>query len=226
MALTLYTSEVICSSYIYSMLVGVSYSSITEATCINSIYSVGSSFWIIILGIALKYYGRIKIYTSKIGRIFFILGQGLKIAFALGFTLIALIIVCKILIAFGGGNMYPIEQMPLMAVSQEKTSALLAVGSVIVDIGKGAGSAIATAMWTSMFLKKLAQHLPSDQLGNLSAIYGSLDMESSYPLGSSAQAAIEQAYLQTQRIIFTSSTALLAVTWASVCSGRTSISER
>lgn len=80
-----------------------------------------------------------------------------------------------------------------MAISQENTPALLAVKSVIFDIGKGVDSAIATAIWTSTFSKELAEHLPSDKLGNLSPIYGSLVAQSSYPLGSSARAAIEQA---------------------------------
>jgi hypothetical protein len=216
MALTLYISEFICSAYIYSMPIVVFHRSITEATHIRSIYSVGSSFWTIVLGIMLRYYGRIKIYTLILGIPFFMLGQVLMIAFSPGLTPVALMVVCKILIAFGGGTMYPIERMALMAVSQEHTPALLAVESVIVVIGKGAGSAIATAIWTSTFPLKLAEYLPSGELSNLNNIYGSLDVQSSYLLGSLARAAIERAYLETQRIIFISSTALLAVTWASV----------
>ncbi|KAJ4177203.1 hypothetical protein NW755_013988 [Fusarium falciforme] len=216
MAATLYTSEFISSAYIYSMLIVVFDQSVTQATYINSIYYVGSSFWTLVLGVALRYYGRIKIYTLILGIPFFILGQGLMIAFKPGFTPIALMVVCKILISFGGGTMYPIEQMSLMAVSQEHTPALLAVESVIIDIGKGAGSAIATAIWTSMFRNKLAEYLPVGELSNLDAIYGSLDIQSSYPSGSAAGLAIDHAYLDTQRVIFISSTALLALTWASV----------
>uniref|UniRef100_A0A0D2XLJ2 Siderophore iron transporter mirB n=1 Tax=Fusarium oxysporum (strain Fo5176) TaxID=660025 RepID=A0A0D2XLJ2_FUSOF len=169
MAATLYTSEFICSAYVYSMLIVVFNQSITAATYINSIYYIGSSFWTIVLGFVICYYGRMKIITLATGIPFFILGQ-----------------VCKILIAFGGGTIYPIEQMTLMAVSQEHTPALLAVESVIVDVGKGAGSAIATAIWTGMFRKKLAE------------------------------AAINHAYLDTQRIIFITSTSLLVLAWASV----------
>ncbi|KAF4467809.1 siderophore iron transporter [Fusarium albosuccineum] len=216
MAATLYTSEFISSAYIYSMLIVVFNQSITQATYINSIYYVGSSFWTLILGVSLRYYGRIKIYTLVLGIPFFILGQGLMIAFKPGFTPVALMVVCKILISFGGGTMYPIEQMSLMAVSQEHTPALLAVESVIIDVGKGAGSAIATAIWTSVFKKKLTEYLPASELPSLDDIYGSLDVQSSYPSGSAASLAIDHAYLDTQRVIFISSTALLAITWASV----------
>jgi MFS family permease len=216
MAATLYTSEFICSAYIYSMLIVVFNQPITAATYINSIYSLGSSFWAIVLGFMMRYYGRMKVYTLVIGIPFFILGQGMMIAFKPGFTPIGLMVVCKMLIAFGGGTMYSIEQMSLMAVSQEHTPALLAVESVIIDVGKGAGSAIATAIWTGMFRKKLAEYLPASELLNLDDIYGSLDAQSSYPLESAARIAINHAYLDTQRIIFISSTSLLGLTWASV----------
>ncbi|CAN9211303.1 unnamed protein product [Alternaria alternata] len=216
MALTLYISEFICSAYVYSMLIVVFHQSITEATYIRSIYGIGSSFWTILLGVMLRYYGRIKIYTLVLGIPFFILGQGLMISFEMGFTPTALMVVCQILIAFGGGTMYPIEQMVLMAVSQEHTPALLALESVIVDIGKGAGSAIATAIWTGTFRRKLGEYLPSSEFSNLENIYGSLNVQSAYTLGSPARLAIERAYLDTQRIIFIAATALLTITWASV----------
>ncbi|KAH7224233.1 siderophore iron transporter-like protein mirB [Fusarium oxysporum] len=216
MAATLYTSEFICSAYVYSMLIVVFHQSVTAATYINSIYYIGSSFWTIVLGFVMRYYGRMKIITLATGIPFFILGQGMMIAFKPGFTPIVLMVVCKILIAFGGGTIYPIEQMTLMAVSQEHTPVLLAVESVIVDVGKGAGSAVATAIWTGMFRKKLAEYLHTSELPKLDDIYGSLDIQSSYPLGSAARAAINHAYLDTQRIIFITSTSLLVLAWASV----------
>lgn len=216
MAATLYASEFICSAYIYSMLIVVFNQSITAATYINSIYYIGSSFWTIVLGFMMRYYGRMKIYILVLGIPLFILGQGMMIAFRPGFTPISLMVVCKILIAFGGGTTYPIEQMTLMAVSQENTPALLAVESVIIDVGKGAGSAVATAIWTGMFRKKLAEYLPASELLNLDDIYGSLNVQSSYLQGSATRIAINHAYLDTQRVIFISSTSLLALTWASV----------
>ena len=112
--------------------------------------------------------------------------------------------------------MYPIEQMTLMVISQEHTPALLAFESIIVDIGKGVGSAIATAIWTGMFKRKLIQYLPATELIHVGEIYGSLDIQSSYISGSAARQAIIHAYLDTQRLIFIVATSLLAVTWCSV----------
>ena len=199
------------------MLIVVFEQSVTQATYINSIYYVGSSFWTLVLGVMLRYYGRIKTYTLVLGIPFFIVGQGMLIAFSPSFTPIVLMVVSKILISFGGGSIFPIEQMVLMSVSQEHTLALLAVESVIIDIGKGAGSAIGTAIWTLVFKTKLMQYLPSTESANLDKIYGSLTVQSSYASGSEARLAINHAYLDTQRIIFIVASSLLAISWISVC---------
>ncbi|KAH6644892.1 hypothetical protein C7974DRAFT_440557 [Boeremia exigua] len=92
--------------------------------------------------------------------------------------------------------------MVLMVVAQGHTPALLAVESVILDVGKSAGSAIGTAIWTDMFPKKLANYLPSSDISRLNDIHGSINVQSSYPVGSLARNAIEHAYLDTQRTIF------------------------
>lgn len=216
MAATLYTAEFVNSAYLYSMFIVVFNQSITQATYIQSIYYVGSSFVNLVLGYALLHYGRIKIWAFAFGIPCFIIGQGAMIAFEPSFTPIGLMVACKILISFGGGTMYPIEQLTLMAVSQEHTPALLAVESVIVDAGKGAGSAIATAIWTSMFKNRLKKYLPIVEQSNVDHIYGSLDVQSSFPMGSAARLAVNHAYLDTQRRIFIVSTTLLGITWASV----------
>ncbi|KAG7432300.1 MFS siderochrome iron transporter 1 [Fusarium oxysporum f. sp. raphani] len=201
--------------YRYSMLIMVFHQSITAATYINSIYYVGSSFWTIVLGFMMRYYGRMKMYTLVLGIPFFILGQGMMIALKPGFTPIGLMVICKILIAFGGGTTCPIEQVTLVAISQEHTPALLAVETVIIVVGKGAGSAIAAAIWTSMLRKKLAEYLPASEPPNLNDIYGSLDVQSSYPLQSDTRATLNHAYLGTQRVIYISPTSFLALTWVS-----------
>ena len=216
MAATLYTSEFLCSAYIYSMLIVVFDQDVIEATYINNIYSIGSSVATLVFGVAMRYYGRVKWYTIFLAIPLFILGQGLMIAFRPSFTPIGLMIVCQVLIAFGGGLIYPIEQMVLMDVSTEYTTALLAVESVVVYAGKAAGAAIATAVWTKMFRSRLIRYLPSDEIPRVDDIYGSLDVQSSYPTGSEARLAINHAYLDTQRVIFIAATAILSVTWISV----------
>ncbi|KAF6795326.1 siderophore iron transporter [Colletotrichum musicola] len=190
--------------------------SVTQASYISNIYLVGASFWNIILGIALRYYGHIKVYTLALGIPFFIVGTGLMIYSISGTGSIGLMVFCKILFSFGGGTIYPIEQIALMAVSPEHTAALLAVQSVIVDSGKAAGSAIGTAIWTSMFRKRLVDHLPSMPSKNVTEVYGSLDIQLSYPLGEPERLGINAAYAETQRVILIVALCLSAVAWISV----------
>ncbi|KAF6818887.1 siderophore iron transporter [Colletotrichum plurivorum] len=216
MAATLYTSEFLCSSYLYSLLIVFFSQSVTQASYISNTYLVGASFWNIILGIALRYYGHIKLYTLALGIPFFIVGTGLMIYSISGTGSIGLIVFCKILFSFGGGTIYPIEQIALMAVSPEHTAALLAVQSVIVDCGKAAGSAIGTAIWTSMFRKRLVDHLSSMPSENVTDVYGSLDIQSSYPLGGPERLGINAAYAETQRVILIVALCLSAVAWISV----------
>jgi hypothetical protein len=197
MAAALYTSEFVCSQNIYSMLIISFDQSVTNATYIKNIYMVGASIWNLILGVAFRWNSHIKCYAFCLGIPFFILGQGLMISFETTPPSIALMAVCQILISFGGGTMYPIEHMTLMAVSSTHFPALIAVESVVVDIGKGAGAAISTAMWTGMFRTKLTENLPDAQLPALDDIYGSLDSQSSYPTGTPVRDGINRAYGET-----------------------------
>ncbi|KAM0719507.1 hypothetical protein Q7P37_003636 [Cladosporium fusiforme] len=187
MAATLYTSEFICSAYVYSMLIVVFDQGVIEATYINNIYSIGSSFATLVFGLAIRYYGRVKWYTVFLAIPLFILGQGLMIAFS-----------------------------PFVHTDREYTTALLAVESVVVYAGKSAGAAIATAIWTNLFKTRLETHLPPTEIPSIDDIYGSLDVQSSYATGSEARLAINHAYLDTQRVIFIVSTAMLSATWISV----------
>lgn len=105
-----------------------------------------------------------------------------------------------------------------MAVSPTHFRALIAVESVVVDIGKGAGAAISTS--------NVDPHVPQ-QAGGTSTrrptasfgrhnLYGSLDSQSSYPIGTPARDGVNQAYGETQRVIFITATSLLAIAWIAV----------
>ncbi|KAF9871563.1 major facilitator superfamily transporter [Colletotrichum karsti] len=216
MAAALYVSEFICSAYIYSMLIVSFDQSVTQAAYISNIYLVGASFFNLIIGVAFQYCGRIKYYALFLGIPFFILGQGLMISFPTVGPSIGLMVFSKVLISFGGGTIYPIEHMTLMAVSQAHFPALLSLESLIVDVGKGTGSAISTAIWTGLFRRKLGEHLPEQELPYLDEIYGSLTKQSSYAVGSEARIGIDRAYGETQRVIFITATSLMAIAWGAV----------
>jgi hypothetical protein len=96
MAATLHTSDFLCSSYLYSVLIIFFSQSVTQAAYISNIYLIAASFWNIFLGIALQYYGHIKIYTLFLGIPFFMIGTGLMIRSIAGTGSIGLIVFCKV----------------------------------------------------------------------------------------------------------------------------------
>ena len=124
---------------------------------------------------------------------------------------------CMLFIAFGGGVLVISEQTTLMAVSkQQDFPALLAVESMIIAIGSAIGSTIAGAMWTGIFPARLMQHLPADAQDKLTSIYGDIDVQTSYPIGSPTRDAINRSYGETQRYMLIAATCVYIVTLVSV----------
>lgn len=216
MVASLYCAWYIWDNYFYSMLIVVFNQSITHATYISNIYTVGSTFWAIILGVVIRYNGRLKWTALYFGVPITALAVGLMIKFRQPDTDIGYIIMCQIFIAFGGGTLVICEQMTIMAVSaHQHIPAVLAMESMVSSIGGAIGSTIAAAMWTGIFPKKLAAFLPAEAQADLPDIYGSLDVQSSYPVGSPTRNGINHAYGDAQRIMLITATCLYSVTLVS-----------
>lgn len=215
MAAILFASGSLVTAYVYSMLIVEFKLSVAAATYISSVDMVGSSISNILVGVAFRYYGHIKYYALGLGIPLFFIGEGLLVGLNIPNPSTVVMILSQVLLSLGDGVMYPIETLALMAVSHAHTPALLAVQTTLVACGKGAGSAIATAIWTGMFRRKLAEHLPAEDLSSVDSIYGSLEIQSSYPAGSIARTAIDRAYGETQRVIFITGTSILAIAWIS-----------
>jgi MFS family permease len=217
MVASLYTAWYIWDSYFYSFLIVVFDTSVTRATYITNIYTVGSTFWAIVMGIIIHYNGRLKWQALYFGVPITILGVALMIKFRRPDTDIGYIVMCQIFIAFGGGTLVICEQMTVMAVtSQQRIPAILSVEAMVASIGSSIGSTVAAAMWTGIFPNKLAQYLPADAQGSLADIYGSLDVQSSYPVGSPTRDAINRSYADTQRLMLIAASCLYVITFASV----------
>ncbi|KAF9885567.1 hypothetical protein FE257_012773 [Aspergillus nanangensis] len=221
MAASLYIAWYMWDSYFYSLLIVVFRQSVTNATYLTNIYTIGSSFWSVVLGILIIYWGRLKWYAFGFGVPITILGVGLMIHFREAGVNIGYIVMCLIFIAFGGGTLVICEQMTVMAVSsQQHIPAVLAMEAMITSIGSSVGSTIASAMWQGIFPKKLAEYLPADAMPDLTKIYGSLVVQSSYADGSEARIAIDRSYSETQRLMLIAATCLYLITWASVAMWR------
>ncbi|KAL1297323.1 hypothetical protein AAFC00_004871 [Neodothiora populina] len=216
MAGSLYTAWYIWNSYFYSLLIVLFDESVTNATYIGNIYTIGSCAWTLLLGVMMRYYGRVKHYALFFGVPVTILGVGLMIKFRQPDVNIGFIVMTQIFIAFGGGTLVICEQITVMAVcAHNAVSAVLACEAVVASIGSSIGLAIAGAMWTSIFPVKLAQNLPADSLADLDSIYGDITVQSSYPMGSPTRDAINLSYGQTQRLMLITATCLYSITLVS-----------
>lgn len=217
MAASLYLAWYLWDSYFYSYLIVVYNLSVSQATYITNIYTIGSTVWAIVMGTVIRYNGRLKWQALYFGVPVTILGVGLMIHFRQPGVNIGFIIMCQIFIAFGGGTLVICEQMTVMAVSSHQyVPAVLSMENMIVNIGSSVGSTIAAAMWSGIFPVKLAKYLPTSALGDLQSIYGSITVQSSYPVGSAERDAINQAYSDTQRLMLITATCIYSITLISV----------
>lgn len=217
MAGSLYIGWYIWDSYFYSLLIVLFNQPVVYATYIGNIYTIGSCFICLVYGVCLRYYGKLKMYSLFWGVPLTILGVGLMIKFRQPDVDIGYIVMCQIFIAFGGGVLVISEQTTLMAVSrQQDFPALLACESMIINIGSAIGSTIAGAMWTGIFPDRLLTNLPASAQPDFTSIYGDIDVQSSYPVGSPTRDAINLSYGQTQRYMLIAATCIYSVTLFSV----------
>lgn len=217
MVASIYTSWYIWDNYFYSILIVVFRQSVTHATYITQIYTVGSCFCSLIMGVIIRFNGRLKWLALYFGVPLTVLGVGLMIHFRQPGVNIGYIVMCQIFIAFGGGILVICEQMTVMAVSlHQDIPQVLAVETAIANVGGSIGSAIAAALWTGIFPVKLAKYLPAESQADFATIYGSLDVQASYPDGSATRDAITRSYGDTQRIMLITATSLYSISIFSV----------
>ncbi|KAG9599284.1 MFS general substrate transporter, partial [Aureobasidium melanogenum] len=219
MVAAIYSGYNIWYDYFYSMLIVVFNTSVRDATYILNIYTIGATFWCLVVGVVIRYNGRLKWIALYFGVPVNLLGVGLLIYFRHPDTNIGFIVMCQIFIAFGGGTLVICEQMTVMAISaQQNIPAILAFEFMIANIGSSIGSAIAAAMWTGLFPTNLAKYLPASALPDLQSIYGDLTVQSSYAVGSPERDGINKAYGETQKLMCVASTCLYAtiILWVSL----------
>ncbi len=216
MAASIYVAWYIWDSYFYSLNIVLFRQSITQATYIGNIYTIGSCFWSLVLGVCIRFNGRIKWYALCFGVPLTILGVGLMIHFRQPGVHIGYIVMCQIFVAFGGGTLVICEQMTVMAVStHQHIPAVLAMEGLVAYVGSSIGLAIAAAMWTGIFPQKLLENLPASAQSDFASIYGDLTVQASYPVGSPTRIAIDKSYAETQRLMLIAATSLYAITLVS-----------
>ncbi|KAK2804042.1 MFS siderochrome iron transporter 1 [Onygenales sp. PD_10] len=209
---SIFVSFYIWDAYFISFLQVVDDLNVTQSSYIANIYSIGSCFWSVIVGILIRWTGRFKWLAVYFGVPLTILGVGLMINFRQPDVNIGYIIMCQIFIAFAGGTVVITEQMAAMAAtSHQYVAVVLALEAMFSSIGGAIGLTVAAAIWTGIFPKKLAEYLPAEEQANLTTIYGDLKVQKSYAVGTPARDAINQAYGDAQKAMLIGGTAVLAI---------------
>ncbi|KYK58455.1 hypothetical protein DCS_05471 [Drechmeria coniospora] len=199
-------------AYFPSFLQVVNGLSVTQASYVSQIYSIGSCFWALLVGIAIRRTGRFKWLALYFGVPLLMVGVGLMICFRQPNVHVGYLVMCQIFIAIAGGTIVVCEQTAVMAAtSHEHVAIVLAIEGVFASIGAAIGLTAAAAIWQSVFPRKLREYLPESELKHLDEIYGRLDVQLSYPLGSPARIAIQRAYGDGQKTMLLSGTTVLVV---------------
>ncbi|KAL5612614.1 hypothetical protein BROUX41_004291 [Berkeleyomyces rouxiae] len=207
----------IWNSYFSSFLQVVNNLDVVQANYISNIFTIGSCLWSIVTGVVIRKTGRFKGLALYFGVPLTILGVGLMIKFRQPGVNIGYVCMCQTLIALAGGTLVITKEIAVMAaVSHEHIAVILAVEAMFASLGGAVGSTIASAIWQHSFPKQLRKYLPDDVKSELSKIVGSIAVQKSYPVGSAARNAIEQAYSDTQRVMLVATSAVLVAAIACV----------
>ncbi|KAK5173924.1 uncharacterized protein LTR77_002605 [Saxophila tyrrhenica] len=185
--------------------------SIADAGYVYNIYSIGSCFWSIVVGLLIPASGRFK-WLALCAIPLMILGTGLMIHFRQPHHSIGYVIMCQIFIAFAGGTIVICQQVAIMAaVGPENIAVALALQSLFTAIGGSIGQAISGGIWTNTLLAQLERHLPSGLKDQASDIYLDINVPLGYAWGSPGREGTIEAYAATQRYMCIAATAVLAL---------------
>lgn len=221
LAAVLFVEYYIWTAYFNSFLQVVLRTNIWQTGYIGSIYSIGSCFFSIPVGYAIRRTGRFKWVALYFGVPVTILAIGLLIQFRHAGTSLGWIIFVEIIYAFAGGASVICEQVAVMAAAaHQEVAVVLAVEGMFSSVGGGIGSTVAGAIWTGVFPQKLMEYLPEESKANFSSIYGDLTVQISYPVGSPTHQAIVMAYDDALKNMFIAATAITAIGLAAVFAWR------
>ncbi|KAI1324089.1 siderophore iron transporter mirB [Xylariaceae sp. FL0255] len=209
LAAVLFIEYYIWTAYFSSFLQVVLRLDLTTTGYISNIYTLGSCFFSIPVGLFIRWTGRFKWITLLFGVPATILAIGLLIHLRQPGASIAGIIVVEILYAFAGGACVICEQVAVMAAAaHQHVTVVLAIEGMFSSVGGAIGSTVAGAIWASVFPVKLKEYLPASAQANFTEIYGELEVQLSYPVGSPTHDAIARAYGDSLKLMFIAATAI------------------
>lgn len=173
-AATLFMSFYCWDIYFSSFLQVVYNLNVSDSGYVYSIYSLGSCFWSVVVGLLIPLSGRFK-WLACCAVPLQILGTGLMIYFRQPHQPLGYVIMCQIFIAFSGGTLVITQEIAIMAaVGPENVAVALALQSLFTAIGGSIGTSIAGAIWTNTLPNELEKYLPADLKSQAADIYADI----------------------------------------------------
>lgn len=201
------------NNYFTSFLQVVNDLSIAEAGYVNNTFNVVAGVLLLGVGFLIRKTGYFK-WLLYIAVPLYVFTQGLMIYFRQPNQSVGYLIMCQVFISIGGSIFIIIEQLAILAaVDHQHIAAVLALLNVVGTVGDAMGATISGAIWTNTFPDALARYLPASEMGNLTTIYEDLPTQLSYPVGSAARLAIQQAYAYAQTRMLAAGTGLMALSF-------------
>lgn len=214
---TLFMSYFVWNAYFSSFLQVVNGLSVDHASYVVQTYTVCSVLCGIAVGFVIHYTGRFKPACLYAGIPLSALGVGLLIHFRSHETNVGYVVMCQIFLSVGAGIIIIADEIAMLAAaSHQYVAVCIAVLGMFGNIGGAIGLTIGSAIWQATLPEKLMKYLPAQDLPDLIAIYGDIEKQLSYPVGSPTRIAIQNAYSDAQLRMTTAATALWVIGFVGV----------
>lgn len=209
----LFLSNMCWGLYLSSILQVNNNMSVTTASYVVQMYTVVGFGFAIGVGALISRTGIFKSITLYFAIPLTLLGAGLLIFFRQPNGHPGYIIMCQLFTSIGGGTIMITDEIAILAAVKEQQHFAMAIAlvSMFSSIGSAVGLTLSAAIWQDIFPKSLVMYLPDEEHEHLMMIYSDLTMQLSYEIGSPTRLAIQQAYGEGQKYLYTAATASLAL---------------
>jgi len=208
-AFTYQVSYYCWASYFTSFLQVVNNLSISNAGYVSSTFDVVSGMLLLGVGFIIRKTGYFR-WLLFIAVPLYVFAQGLMIYFRRPGQSIGYILMCQIFIAMGGSVFIICQQIAILAASDHQhIAAVLALLSVVGNVGGAVGNTVSGAIWTNTFGPALERYLPASAQGELENIYNDLSVQLSYEVGTPTRRGIQDAYGYAQERMLIAGTVIM-----------------
>ncbi|KAI2622800.1 MFS general substrate transporter [Hypomontagnella submonticulosa] len=202
----------IWDAYYSSYLQVVHGLSISISNYVLNAYSLTSYFTGPFIALYIHFTGHVK-YPALVAIPIYLLGTALLIYFRVPSSEVGYLVMCQVLVGFGVGMIGQMATLATMAsVRHQDVAVALAIYGLFGSVGSSVGYAVAGGLWTNILPEKLYEFLPEDNKKNATAIYGDINKQMAYPIGTPIRDAVIAAYADVMRKMVIVGSALIPLT--------------